>query len=85
MGLMGIGEWPGSSWPLESLGGPNILFLCETKMDKNRIEKFKWKLGMTNTVAKNCVFFLEEGYYFHFPEISRYYIDEDVEKYNGFT
>jgi hypothetical protein len=31
-----------------------IIFLSETKMDKRRIEKFRWMLGLTNMVFKEC-------------------------------
>jgi len=32
---------------------PDILFLFETKMDRNRIEGLRWRLGMTKLVVKN--------------------------------
>lgn len=33
---------------------PDILFLSETKMDKDNAQGFWWKLGLTNCMAKSC-------------------------------
>lgn len=33
---------------------PDIQFLSETKMNEKRLEWFRWKMGLTNMVAKNC-------------------------------
>lgn len=33
---------------------PDILFLSETKMEKRRIEHFRWLLNMPNMVVKEC-------------------------------
>lgn len=33
---------------------PDILFLSETKLDKRRMEKFKWMLGMGNMMVRDC-------------------------------
>ena len=54
--LPGVGERPGSSWPLDTqkVEDPDILFLSETKMDRRRIEGLRWGLGMTNLVVKDC-------------------------------
>ena len=40
---------------LQKCEAPDILFLCETKLTKERMERFRWMLGMTNMVAKSCV------------------------------
>jgi exonuclease III len=33
---------------------PNILFLSETKINGRRMKPFRWKLGLTNLVVKDC-------------------------------
>lgn len=33
---------------------PDILFLSETKLDKRRMEKFKWMLQMGNMIVRDC-------------------------------
>ncbi|KAE8800591.1 Retrotransposon protein [Hordeum vulgare] len=33
---------------------PDMLFSSETKLDARRIEWWKWKLGMTGLVVKDC-------------------------------
>jgi exonuclease III len=33
---------------------PDVLFLSKTKMDESRINGLRWKLGLTNTIMKNC-------------------------------
>uniref|UniRef100_A0A8I6YYK3 Endonuclease/exonuclease/phosphatase domain-containing protein n=1 Tax=Hordeum vulgare subsp. vulgare TaxID=112509 RepID=A0A8I6YYK3_HORVV len=33
---------------------PDMMFLSETKLDTRRIEWWKWKLGMTGLVVKDC-------------------------------
>jgi len=35
--------------------GADILFLSETKLDKRRMERFRWMLGLSNMVVKDCV------------------------------
>jgi exonuclease III len=33
----------------------DVLFLYETKMDRRRIEKFRWMLGLSNMVVHDAV------------------------------
>jgi exonuclease III len=37
---------------LQKQEDPDILFLFETKLKKQKIEVFRWKLGLTNMVCK---------------------------------
>jgi exonuclease III len=36
---------------LQKSEGTDILFVSETKLDKRRMEIFRWKLGLTNMLA----------------------------------
>jgi exonuclease III len=33
----------------------DVLFLSETKLDRRRMEKFRWMLGLTNMVVNEAV------------------------------
>jgi hypothetical protein len=33
---------------------PDVLFVSETKLNAKRLEWLRWKLGLTNMVAKDC-------------------------------
>ena len=94
MELPGTGEWPGNSRPSESSegGGPDILFLSETKMDRRRIEGLRWKLGLTNLVVNDCngksgglAIFWRKEIDLHLRGTSRLYIDADVVEADGFV
>lgn len=70
---------------------PDILFLSETKMDQNRMEGFRWKLGMDNVVVKKCegksgglAIFWKKKVTLHLNAVSRLYIDVDVVEKDGF-
>ncbi|CAD6258122.1 unnamed protein product [Miscanthus lutarioriparius] len=70
---------------------PDIMFLSETKMVENRIKGFRWKLGLTNMVAKDCVgssgglaIFWRKEVDVHVRMISNRYIDADVKEVEGF-
>jgi len=39
---------------LQKYESSDILFLSETKMDWNRIERFRWILNMPNLIVKDC-------------------------------
>jgi exonuclease III len=39
---------------LQKKEDPDVLFLSETKMKRERIEWLKWKLGMPNMIVKDC-------------------------------
>jgi len=69
---------------------PFILFLSETKMDKRRMEKFRWTLGLTNMIAKDCdgrsgglAIFWRKGINMHVRGISHFYIDVDITEMDG--
>jgi hypothetical protein len=71
--LSGVGQSPRSSGA------------SETKMDKRRIEKFRWMLGLTNLVFMECAgksgglaLFLRSGVDVSLKAISKYYIDVDI-------
>jgi exonuclease III len=37
---------------LQKSEGADILFLSETKLDKRRMENFRWRLGLTNMLVQ---------------------------------
>jgi len=39
---------------LQKQESPDILFLSELKMDRKRMERFRWMLNMPNLVVKDC-------------------------------
>lgn len=52
----GLGNHP-TVWghlDLQKLEGTNILFLLEMKLDKRRMQWFRWTLGLTNMVVREC-------------------------------
>ncbi|KAJ1296995.1 hypothetical protein BS78_01G344600 [Paspalum vaginatum] len=57
---------------------PDILFLSETKMEWERIERFRWTLQMPNVVVKDCV-----GCSGGLVLISKYHIDVVVKEEDG--
>lgn len=92
--LPGIREWPGSSRPSEHSegGGPRYSFLSETKIDRNRIQDFRWRLGMKNMVVKDCkgksgglAVFWKKEINFQLRAVSGMYIDADVVEKDGFA
>jgi exonuclease III len=71
---------------------PDILFLSETKMDRNKIEGLRWRLGLTNMVVKDCsgksgglAIFWRKGVNFQLRTVARLYIDGDVVEGDGFV
>ncbi|KAJ1259810.1 hypothetical protein BS78_10G184600 [Paspalum vaginatum] len=71
---------------------PDILFLSETKLDRNWIDGLRWRLGLTNLVVKNSdgrngglAIFWRKGVNFHLRDVSRLYIDGDVTEEDGFV
>jgi hypothetical protein len=52
----GLGNGPAVNGllDLQRKEDPDVLFLCETKLDQRRLEWFRWKLGMPNMTVKNC-------------------------------
>ena len=70
---------------------PDILFLSETKMDERGIERLRWKLGLTNMVAKDCkgksgglAIFWKKEINLQLRGVSQFYIDADVVEPDGF-
>lgn len=70
---------------------PDILFLSETKLDKQRIEGLRWKLGLTNMISKDyegrsggLPIFWRKEINLHVCGISRLYIDAEVTEEDGF-
>lgn len=64
---------------------PDVLFLSGTKMDKHRIDGFRWKMGMTQMMVKDCVeksgglaIFWKKKLQVHVRTMSEFYIDADV-------
>ena len=39
---------------LKKKDDPDVLFLSETKLKKDKIEWLRWKLGMPNMIVKDC-------------------------------
>jgi exonuclease III len=71
---------------------PDILFLSETKLDRARIGGLRWRIGLTNMVAKDCrgrsgglALFWRNGINFQLRAMSRLYIDGEVEEKDGFV
>lgn len=40
---------------LQKSEGMDVLFLSETKLDTRRMQRFRWMLGLTGMVVKDCV------------------------------
>lgn len=60
-------------------------------MDERRIQGFRWKLGLTNMIVKDCdgksgglEIFWRKEIDLHVREISRMYIDAEVKEADGF-
>lgn len=71
---------------------PDILFLSETKMDVKRLEWFRWKMGLTNMVAKNCdgqsgglALFWRKEVNLKAGLKSKYHIDAEITEEDGFV
>jgi exonuclease III len=52
----GLGNRPAvcSLLELQKTEAVDILFLSETKLDKLRMERFRWSLGLTNMLVRDC-------------------------------
>lgn len=71
---------------------PDMLFLSETKLDKARIEWWRWKLHMTGMVVKDCegqggglALFWKSSLKVKPGLKSRYHIDTEVTEEDGFV
>jgi exonuclease III len=70
---------------------PDVLFLCETKMDTGRLEWLRWKLGLTNMVVMDCdgqsgglALFWRAGVNLTVGLKSKYHIDATIMEEDGF-
>jgi hypothetical protein len=60
------------------------MFCSETKMDRRRIEKFRWMLGLSNMVVHDAVkkwgvaVFWQRGIDVSLRNITKYHIDMDI-------
>lgn len=70
---------------------PDVLFLSETKMDKRRMEKIKWLLGMKNMVVRDCegksgglALLWKKEVVLILHNYSKYHIDVEVVEQDGF-
>jgi exonuclease III len=76
---------------LQKSEGADILFLSEIKLDKRRIEHFRWRLGLTNMLdqkgdeKRGVVVFWRRGIDVSLRGLSQYYIDVDVKEEDGFA
>jgi exonuclease III len=70
---------------------PGILFLCETKLNQQRMEWLRWKLGLTHMVVKDCVgqgsgglaMFWRDGVNLKARLKSKYHIDAEITEEDG--
>ena len=70
---------------------PDILFLCETKLDDGRMQWLRWKTGLTNLVVKDCAgqsgglaLFWRTGVNLTAGWKSKYHIDATIREEDGF-
>ena len=91
--LSGVGQSPGSSGTSGSpeVRGADILFLSEIRMNKRKMEKFRWMLGLTNMLVREgkgkgggFAVFWQKGVDVSLRSISDYFMDVDVKEEDGF-
>lgn len=92
----GLGNHPTvrSLLELQKTEQADMLFLSETKLDKRRMERFKWLLGLGNMVVRNCVgkgggggiavLWRRGGVYVALRNFSDNHIDMDVSEADSF-
>ena len=89
----GLGNGPAirSLLDFQKREDPGVLFLSETKLDEKRLQWFRWKLGLTNMVAKDCegrsgglALFWRKGIDLTAGLKSRYHIDATITQPDGF-
>jgi exonuclease III len=75
---------------LQKRESPDILFLSGTKMDRRRIERFRWNLQMPNFVVKHCMGYSgglallwKRDVDVTIKSISKYHIDALVKEEDG--
>jgi hypothetical protein len=72
---------------VQKLESPDIVFLSETKMDRKRLERFRWTLNMPNLMVKDCkgssgglALFWSKEVDLTIKSFSRYHIDAVVKE-----
>lgn len=89
----GLGNRPAvrSLLELQKTEGADILFLSETKLDKRRMERFRWSLGLSNIVVCKCggkgggiAVFWRRGVNVVLRNYSNNHIDVDIFQDDGF-
>ena len=89
----GLGNGPAihSLLEFQEKEDPDVLFLSETKLDEKRLQWFKWKLGLSNMVAKDCegqsgglALFWRSDINLTAGLKSRYHIDATITQPDGF-
>jgi exonuclease III len=72
---------------LQKQESPDILFLSETKMEKRRIERFRWLLNMPNMMVKDSkrcsgglALFWRRGVDVIVRSLSKYHIDAIIQE-----
>jgi exonuclease III len=75
---------------LQKQESPDILFLSETKMDRKRMERFRWMLNIPNLMVKDCkglsgglALFWSKEINLAVKSFSRYHIDAVVKDDDG--
>jgi exonuclease III len=76
---------------LQKSEGADILFFSETKLDRQRMEMFRWMVGLANMVVKDAdgkgggmAVFWRRGIDVTLRNMSKYHIDVDVKEDNGY-
>jgi exonuclease III len=72
---------------------PDVLFLCETKLKKDRIEWLRWKLEMPNMIVKDsegqsgglAMFWKNSVQVRQIGFASRYHLDTEITETDGFV
>jgi exonuclease III len=76
---------------LQKLEKIDILFLSEKKLDKRRMQRLRWMLGLVNMVVKDCegqgkggiAVLWRRGIDVSLRSMSKYHIDVDIEDGGG--
>jgi exonuclease III len=78
---------------LQKREDPDVLFLSETKMRKEKLEGLRWKLGMPNMMVKECdglsgglaIFWKNTINLRVLPFMSKYHIDTEITESDRFV
>lgn len=93
MELSGLGNAPAVRGLLDVQRSedPDILFLSETKLNANKMERFKWLLGLPCMVARDSegkgggvVVFWRRGLNVELRNFSRFHMDLEIKEEDGF-